>query len=41
MNMVDLNIQQAEVVAFVKQGHNTLITGQAGVGKSEVVRYII
>ena len=41
MNMVDLNTQQAEVVAFVKQGHNTLITGQAGVGKSEVVRYII
>ena len=35
--MFDLNNQQAEVEAFV----NILITGQAGAGKSEVVRYKI
>ena len=39
--MFELNYKQAEVVAFVKQGHNALITGQAGAGKSEVVSHII
>ena len=39
--MVVLNPEQREIVTFVQKGHNALITGQAGVGKSEVVRHII
>ena len=35
--MVVLNPEQREIVTFVQKGHNALITGQAGVGKSEVV----
>ena len=35
--MVVLNQEQRKVVTFVQNGHNALITGQAGVGKSEVV----
>ena len=36
-----LNEDQNTIVKFAFEGHNLLITGQAGVGKSEVVRTII
>lgn len=36
-----LNDDQNTIVKFALEGHNLLITGQAGVGKSEVVRTII
>lgn len=36
-----LNADQSDIVNFVQKGHNVLITGQAGVGKSEVVKFII
>ena len=36
-----LNDEQASVLQFVSQGHNCMITGQAGVGKSRVVRSIL
>ena len=32
-----LNAEQAEALQFVSAGHNLLITGQAGVGKSRLV----
>ena len=35
------NADQSDTVNFVQKGHNVLITGQAGVGKSEVVKLII
>ena len=38
---VQLNGDQQEIVKFASEGHNLLITGQAGVGKSEVVKRII
>ena len=36
-----LNAEQSHIVNFVQKGHNVLVTGQAGVGKSEVVKFII
>ena len=36
-----LNDEQASVLRFVSQGHNCMITGQAGVKKSRVVRSIL
>ena len=36
-----LNEDQNTIVKFASKGHNLLITGQAGVGKSEVVKTII
>ena len=36
-----LNKDQNTIVKFASEGHNLLITGQAGVGKSEVVKKII
>lgn len=36
-----MNKEQADVVTFVLQGHNVLVTGQAGVGKSTVVESIL
>ena len=36
-----LNPDQEQIVNFAAKGHNLLITGQAGVGKSEVVKRII
>ena len=33
--------EQADAVQFVSQGHNVLLTGQAGVGKSTVVQSIL
>ena len=36
-----LNEDQNTIVKFASEGHNLLITGQAGVGKSEVVKTII
>jgi hypothetical protein len=39
--MFELNYEQSSVVKLVKDGHNVLIMGQAGVGKTEVVRHII
>ena len=38
---VQLNGDQQEIVKFASEGHNLLITGQAGVRKSEVVKRII
>lgn len=38
---IRLNDDQEEIVSFAAKGHNLLITGQAGVGKSEVVKRII
>ena len=38
---VQLNGDQQQIVQFAAEGHNLLITGQAGVGKSEVVKRII
>ena len=38
---IHLNGDQREIVKFAAKGHNLLITGQAGVGKSEVVKRII
>ena len=35
--MFQLNSDQRNILKFVLAGHNTLTTGQAGVGKSEVV----
>ena len=35
-----LTSEQAEVVQFARSGHNLLITGQAGVGKSKLVNAI-
>ena len=39
--MTSLTAEQEEIVHFVRSGHNVLLTGQAGVGKSEVVRTLI
>ena len=36
-----LNDEQSRVLQFVSQGHNCMIAGQAGVGKSRVVRNIL
>ena len=36
-----LNAEQAEALQFVSAGHNLLITGQAGVGKSRLVASIV
>ena len=38
---IQLNRNQQEILKFAAEGHNLLITGQAGVGKSEVVKRII
>ena len=38
---IQLNANQQEILKFAAEGHNLLITGQAGVGKSEVVKQII
>ena len=38
---IQLNADQQEILKFAAEGHNLLITGQAGVGKSEVVKRII
>ena len=38
---IQLNSDQKEIVDFAKAGHNLFITGQGGVGKSEVVKQII
>ena len=38
---IQLNADQQKMVQFAAEGHNLLITGQAGVGKSEVVKRII
>ena len=38
---IKLNADQEQIVTFAAKGHNLLITGQAGVGKSEVVKRII
>jgi len=35
------NTDQSVTVNFVQKGHNVLINGQAGVGKSEVLKFII
>ena len=35
---IHLNGDQQEIIKFAAEGHNLLITGQAGVGKSEVVK---
>ena len=35
--MFQLNCDQRNILKFVLAGHNALITGQAGVGKSVVV----
>ena len=39
--MVELNEDQSIIVNLALDGHNIFVTGQAGVGKSEVVRHII
>ena len=36
-----INADQERIVTFAAKGHNLLITGQAGVGKSEVIKQII
>ena len=36
-----LNAEQAEALQIVLAGHNLLITGQAGVGKSRLVASIV
>ena len=36
-----LNAEQTEALQFVSAGHNLLITGQAGVGKSRLVTSIL
>ena len=36
-----LNAVRLEILEFVKHGHNVMITGQGGVGKSEVVKSIV
>ena len=36
-SMFQLNCDQRNILKFVLAGHNALITGQAGVGKSVVV----
>ena len=36
-----LNVDQSQKVDFAFEGHNLSITGQAGVGKSEVVKAFI
>lgn len=38
---VKLNEDQVQIVNFALEGHNLLITGQAGVGKSEVIKAFI
>ena len=38
---MNLSKGQSDVLHFVGQGHNLLITGQAGTGKSLVIRSII
>jgi len=35
---IKLNADQEPIVTFAAKGHNLLITAQAGVGKSEVVK---
>ena len=37
---LNLTREQLEILEFVRKGHNLVITGQAGVGKSRVVRAI-
>ena len=39
--MLQLNSDKKNIIKFVFAGHNALITGQAGVGKREVVRECI
>ena len=41
VSRIQLNDDQQRIVDFAAEGHNLLITGQAGVGKSEVVKRII
>ena len=41
VSRIQLNDDQQRIVHFASEGHNLLITGQAGVGKSEVVKRII
>lgn len=41
LHRIKLNVDQEQIVNFAAKGHNLLITGQAGVGKSEVVKRII
>ena len=41
LHRIKLNADQEQIVNFAAKGHNLLITGQAGVGKSEVVKRII
>ena len=36
----NLTLEQTEVFQFAKSGHNLLVTGQAGTGKSRVVAAI-
>ena len=38
---IKLNGEQEEILKFAVEGHNLLITGQSGVGKSEVVKRIL
>ena len=38
---IKLNGDQEEIIKFANEGHNQLLTGQAGVGKSEAVKRII
>jgi len=39
--MTELNEKQKEAVELVKQGHNILLTGSAGTGKSFTLKTII
>ena len=41
LHRIKLNVDQEQIANFSAKGHNLLITGQAGVGKSEVVKRII